>query len=169
MLRTGAIDARVTSLSTRLKLDDQTLESCTSLALSRSRRSWNDRATSDHVTRSLRPARNAETRHACRTRRKGTHVHAYGEAQTRARRGWGVARKKDGGRPRSKRERERERERAMRRGTARQTHLTDVAPHYYFADTDDSILVRCCCTAAHGATATVRFLFLSESLGIRDG
>lgn len=34
------------------------------------------------------------------------------------------------------------------RGTARETHLTDVAPHYYFADTDDSILVRCCCTTA---------------------
>lgn len=47
------------------------------------------------------------------------------------------------------------------RGTARETHLTDVAPHYYFADTDDSILVRCCCTTAHGVTATVRFFLRS--------
>jgi len=55
------------------------------------------------------------------------------------------------------------------RGTARETHLTDVAPHYYFADIDDSILIRCCCTAAHGATATVCFFLCSpRDLEIRD-
>lgn len=69
---------------------------------------------------------------------------------------------KKGRRPAASRESEREREEKpdARRGTARETHLTDVAPHYYFADTDDSILVRCCCcTAVHGVTVTVRFLY----------
>jgi len=65
---------------------------------------------------------------------------------------------KKGRRPRAAYARAREND---ARGTARETHLTDVAPHYYFADTDDSILVRCCCTAAHGATATVRFFLRS--------
>lgn len=46
---------------------------------------------------------------------------------------------------------------------ARETHLTDVAPHYYFADTDDSILVALlllCSPVVAAAAAAHRCLLL---------
>lgn len=95
-----------------------------------------------------------------KTRKRGTRVvHAEGRERTRGSAGGreggdrGLREKRTGGRARVGAS-----ENGCARNRARNTHLTDVAPHYYFADTDDSILVRrCCCTAAHGVTATVRF------------